>query len=61
MPNIVIDILEGRTVEQKRAMVEKVTEALVETINCRKEAVQIIIHEIKKDQIANGGKLKIDD
>ena len=31
MPIVQIDLLEGRTVEQKRAMVAKVTEAIQET------------------------------
>lgn len=60
MPNVVIDFLEGRSLEQKRAMVKKVTEALVETLNCQPEAVQIVIHEVSTDQIANGGTLRCD-
>lgn len=60
MPNVVIDFLEGRTVEQKREMVSRVTDAISETLNCKPEAIQIIIHEISKDQIANGGVLRCD-
>lgn len=60
MPNVVIDFLEGRSLDQKRAMAKRVTEALVETLNCKPEAVQIVIHEISKDQIANGGILRCD-
>lgn len=60
MPNVVIDFLEGRSVEQKREMAKRVTDAIVETLNCNREAVQIIMHEISKDQIANGGVLRCD-
>ena len=60
MPNVVIDILEGRTIDQKRAMVKEVTKALTETLNCPSEAVQIVIHEVSRDQIANGGILRCD-
>lgn len=60
MPNVVIDFLEGRSVEQKREMVKRVTEAIVDTLNCSPEAVQIIIHELATDQISNGGVLRCD-
>lgn len=60
MPNVVIDFLEGRTVEQKREMAKRVTAAIAETLNCKPEAVQIIMQEISKDQIANGGVLRCD-
>ena len=43
MPIVQIDMIEGRTSEQKREMVKKVTEAIVETANCPAEAVTIVI------------------
>lgn len=60
MPNVVIDFIEGRTVEQKRKLVESVTDAIVNSIGCKPEAVQIILHEISTDQISNGGVLRCD-
>lgn len=60
MPNVTIDFLEGRTIEQKREMAKSVTDAIVQTLNCKPEAVQIIMHELSKDQLANGGELRID-
>lgn len=60
MPIVQIEILEGRTVEQKRKMVEKVTEALVESINCSRDAVWVIIREMKKENFSTGGKLWMD-
>ncbi len=60
MPNVVIDFLDGRSVEQKREMVKRVTDAIVETLHCPPEAVQIIMHEISTDQIAHGGVLRCD-
>ncbi len=60
MPILQIELLEGRTLEQKRAMVKKVTEALVETINCKPEAVKILMREIKEEHIATAGILKAD-
>lgn len=60
MPIVTIDFYKGRTLEQKRAMVKKVTEALVETINCKAEAVQISLRETTAEEVANGGILNCD-
>jgi len=60
MPFVQIDFLEGRSVEQKRALVKKVTEAIVETANCPAEAVNIILREMPKEHLANAGKLRSD-
>lgn len=57
MPVVHIEMLKGRTQEQKRAMVKEVTDCLTATINCRREAVKIIIREIEKGDIADGGIL----
>lgn len=60
MPIIQVEMLVGRTVEQKRAMVEKVTQAMVETVGCEKEAVKIIIRDMEFENYAMGGVLKFD-
>ena len=58
MPIIHMDILEGRTQEQIKQMVEKVTKAVCETLNAPPEAVIITINHMKKDEFAVAGKLK---
>ena len=60
MPIVQIELFEGRTLEQKRAMAKKVTEAIVETANCKPEAVTIIMRELKKEHLAKAGTLMID-
>ncbi|MDD5497523.1 MAG: 4-oxalocrotonate tautomerase [Atribacterota bacterium] len=60
MPILQIEILKGRTVEQKRKMVKKVTEAITETLNCPEEAVSIIIREMEWENYARAGILKAD-
>ena len=60
MPILQVEILKGRTVEQKREMVKKVTEAITETLNCPKEAVSIIIREMEWENYAKAGVLKFD-
>ncbi len=61
MPIIQVEMLKGRTVEQKKAMVEKVTEAVAETANCPRDAVKIIIREMEYENFAQGGVLKCDE
>jgi 4-oxalocrotonate tautomerase len=60
MPIIQIELLEGRTIDQKRALVERVTQAVCETINAPAEAVSIIIREMKREDYAKAGKLAAD-
>jgi 4-oxalocrotonate tautomerase len=49
MPFAQIYLIEGRTKEQKRAVIEKVTEALVEAVNAPKENVRVWIHDVPKE------------
>ncbi len=60
MPIIQVEMLEGRTVEQKREMVKRVTQAVADTVNCPKDAIKIIIREMDKQNYAEGGILKCD-
>ncbi len=60
MPILQVEILKGRTVEQKREMVRKVTDAITETLNCPKKAVSIIIREMEWENYAKAGILKVD-
>jgi len=61
MPILQVEILKGRTVEQKRNMVKKVTEAVTETLDCPKEAVKIIIREMELENFASAGILRADN
>ena len=60
MPLVTIKILEGRTVEQKRAMVRDVTDAIVKNIGCPPQAVTIDIVDLKKENVSEGGELFYD-
>ncbi len=60
MPVVQIDMLAGRTTEQRRQLVKKVTEALVETIHCPANAVTVIIRDMDKEHLGVGGKLSAD-
>jgi len=60
MPIVQIELLEGRTVEQKRAMVKEVTDAICKTLNAPPEAVRIIIRDMKFENYAAAGVLRSD-
>lgn len=55
MPIVTIQLLEGRTDEQKKALVEKVTEAVAETTNASKDRVSVIIQEMSPNHFGVGG------
>ncbi|MDO4710601.1 MAG: 2-hydroxymuconate tautomerase [Peptostreptococcaceae bacterium] len=57
MPVVQVEMMAGRTVDQKREMVKKVTEALVETVGCSKEAVTVIIREMETENYGRAGEL----
>ena len=48
MPLVTVKMLEGRSDEQKKALVEKVTAAVSETTGAPVEAVTIVIEEMKR-------------
>ena len=56
MPVVIVEIWEGRTIEQKKQLAEGITSSF-EKIGLPKEAVQIIIKDIPKHNWATGGKL----
>jgi len=48
MPFAQIYMLEGRTEEQKRAVIEKVTQALVEAVGAPVNTVRVLIQDVPK-------------
>lgn len=60
MPYVTVKMLEGRTEEQKRALIEKVTEAVTETTGASAEKVVVFIEDIQKNNYGTNGKLHSD-
>lgn len=59
MPFIHIEMLEGRTFEQKKALVEEVTEVVSKHTGAPKENIYIIINDLKKgEQLAQAGQFR---
>lgn len=61
MPNIRVELLRGRTVEQRRAFAEQVTKAAVDTLGARQPDVRILFEEIDAAYVSNGGVLASED
>ena len=57
MPVVKIELWKGRNKEQKRKLVEKVTSAVVDSVSCPPESVQIIISEVEKENWGISGQL----
>ncbi len=49
MPFAQIYMLEGRTTDQKKAVIEKVTQALQEATGAKVETIRVWIHEMPKE------------
>ncbi len=57
MPIISIQMLAGRTPEQKENLIKEVTEAVVRTTGAKKEAVSIVISDMNKEDYGHGGEV----
>jgi 4-oxalocrotonate tautomerase len=60
MPLVIVKLLEGRTVEQKRALVTAITDAVVEHIGAPVEHVDVIIEDHPRTNWAHAGTLYSD-
>ena len=60
MPHVQITLLEGRTPEQKRKIVERVTATLVEEAGTSREHVTVAFVEVTSASYAIGGMLVLD-
>lgn len=61
MPFIQIHLAEGRSVEQKREMAAAVTKEVARIAKVSPDRVKIYFFDIKKEDMASGGVLRIDE
>ena len=57
MPTHPVEMMEGRTLAQKKKLVEAITRVSVEILGGTPEAVDIVITDVKRENWATGGKL----
>lgn len=60
MPLIRVEMFEGRSPEQKRALVAALTDACVRTIGASPDSVDILLFDITKQNWATSGTLRSD-
>lgn len=61
MPNITVELLRGRTVEQRRAFAQAVADNAVDLLGARLQDVRMVFSEITPETVANGGVLASED
>lgn len=57
MPTIRVELFAGRTVEQKRALAQALTEAAARTLGVGVDGVDVIFQDIERHDWATGGQL----
>ena len=60
MPHIQITLLQGRTPEQKRKIVERITQTMVEEAGTAREGVSVAFVEVSQADYASAGVLVLD-
>ncbi|MEW6661572.1 MAG: tautomerase family protein [Bacillota bacterium] len=60
MPIVTIQMIEGRTVEQKRELVEAITKEVCRIAKVEPQAVTIIIQDMATHNLGKAGRLRCD-
>lgn len=56
MPFIQVTMIEGRTVEQKHALIRQITQACISTLDAQPDNVRIAIYEVSADEWGVAGE-----
>lgn len=57
MPVVTIQMAEGRSLDQKRRVVQEITRSIAETFQVDPGVVTVLIQELKRENIAKSGVL----
>ena len=57
MPTYHVEMMEGRTIEQKKKLVAEITRVSVDILGGVADSVDVIITDLKRENWATGGKL----
>jgi 4-oxalocrotonate tautomerase len=60
MPVIQITISQGRSVEQKRELIEVLTKETARIMKTQEEKIRILIYEVSKENWGNAGIMGLD-
>jgi 4-oxalocrotonate tautomerase len=57
MPTIRVELMEGRTPDQKKNLVKALTQAVLDTLGGKAESVDVLLFDVKRSDWATGGEL----
>lgn len=60
MPVIPVTMSQGRSVEQKRELVQVMTREAARILKTKEDAIRILIYEVSKENWGNAGVLGLD-
>jgi 4-oxalocrotonate tautomerase len=60
VPVVTVQMWEGRTLEQKRALCRAITDAMVEHVGADPSGLHVVIHEVSRENWARAGVLGVD-
>ncbi|HEU4963094.1 MAG TPA: 2-hydroxymuconate tautomerase [Bacilli bacterium] len=60
MPFVHIEWVEGRSLEQKRELTKRITDAVAEVAGIPGDRVHVFIRDMKQDEYGVGGELIVD-
>ena len=60
MPMIRVELLKGRTIDQKREFADVVTREAARILRCSPDVVDIVFQEIERHDWSSNGKLESD-
>jgi 4-oxalocrotonate tautomerase len=60
MPVVTVQLWEGRSLDQKRALVAAITAAMVEHADANPDALHVILQEIPRENWGRAGVLGVD-
>ncbi len=56
MPIVQVNMMAGRTDQQKESMIRKVTDAVMDAVSAPEQNVTVLINEIPKSEFGIGGQ-----
>jgi 4-oxalocrotonate tautomerase len=56
VPVVIVEMWEGRTVEQKEKLIKGITRAFEESLGTKPESLSIVLHDVPKTNWGKGGE-----
>jgi len=60
MPRIIVQAHKGRTLDQKRELIKRITDDVVEVFGAARDTVSVLIQESELENVGRGGILDLD-